>query len=230
MSCCFRSTRLATTPSRAMWAFARERQAEFDVIVNLAFDWLPIYLTPFLEVPVAHLVSMASINDAMPRLAEPSTRAPGVWRCTATPRRRRSRRSPSGCAWSATASPSSATTCARPPTIRRRWLRRADRPGEGDRRRVRRRRRDRAARPGVGADAGPGVLGRRAAAHPTADVRHEGFLPTDDLQAAIGGCAALLMTPRWVEAFGNVAVEAMACGVRSSPTAGAARPRSSSTG
>ena len=51
------------------------------------------------------------------------------------------------------------------------------------------------------------------AAHPSADVRHEGFLPTDDLQAAIGGCAAVLMTPRWVEAFGNVAVEAMACGV-----------------
>jgi UDP-glucose:tetrahydrobiopterin glucosyltransferase len=51
------------------------------------------------------------------------------------------------------------------------------------------------------------------AAHPAADVRHAGFLATDDMQAAIGGCAAVLMTPRWVEAFGNVAVEAMACGV-----------------
>ena len=52
-----------------------------------------------------------------------------------------------------------------------------------------------------------------AAAHPAAEVRYEGFLATDDLQRAIGGCAAVLMTPRWVEAFGNVAVEAMACGV-----------------
>jgi UDP-glucose:tetrahydrobiopterin glucosyltransferase len=52
-----------------------------------------------------------------------------------------------------------------------------------------------------------------AAAHPAAEVRYEGFLATDDLQRAIGGCAAVLMTPRWVEAFGNVAVEALACGV-----------------
>ena len=52
-----------------------------------------------------------------------------------------------------------------------------------------------------------------AAAHPRASVSYEGFLATDDLQAAIGGCAALLMTPKWVEAFGNVAIEAMACGV-----------------
>jgi len=38
-------------------------------------------------------------------------------------------------------------------------------------------------------------------------------LPTDELQAVIGGCVAVLMTPKWVEAFGNVAIEAMACGV-----------------
>jgi UDP-glucose:tetrahydrobiopterin glucosyltransferase len=52
-----------------------------------------------------------------------------------------------------------------------------------------------------------------ASAHPNATVTYEGFLATDDLQAAIGGCAGMLMTPKWVEAFGNVAVEAMACGV-----------------
>jgi UDP-glucose:tetrahydrobiopterin glucosyltransferase len=51
------------------------------------------------------------------------------------------------------------------------------------------------------------------AAHPHARVSYEGFLPTDDLQAAIGGCAAIVMAPKWVEAFGNVAIEAMATGV-----------------
>ncbi len=51
------------------------------------------------------------------------------------------------------------------------------------------------------------------AAHPMARVSYEGFLPTDDLQAAIGGCAAIVMAPKWVEAFGNVAIEAMATGV-----------------
>jgi UDP-glucose:tetrahydrobiopterin glucosyltransferase len=51
------------------------------------------------------------------------------------------------------------------------------------------------------------------AAHPQAKVSYEGFLPTDELQAAIGGCAAIVMAPKWVEAFGNVAIEAMATGV-----------------
>ena len=33
------------------------------------------------------------------------------------------------------------------------------------------------------------------------------------MQEQVRECLALLMTPRWVEAFGNVAIEALACGV-----------------
>jgi UDP-glucose:tetrahydrobiopterin glucosyltransferase len=40
-----------------------------------------------------------------------------------------------------------------------------------------------------------------------------GFLPTHELQQVLRQCRALVMTPRWVEAFGNVAIEALACGV-----------------
>lgn len=55
----------------------------------------------------------------------------------------------------------------------------------------------------------------RAAARqfPSARVEHAGFLATADLQARLGRCAALIMVHRWVEAFGNVAIEALACGV-----------------
>jgi UDP-glucose:tetrahydrobiopterin glucosyltransferase len=49
--------------------------------------------------------------------------------------------------------------------------------------------------------------------HPGAHFEYCGFLPTDELQAAIGGCSALIMAHKWVEAFGNVAIEAMATGV-----------------
>jgi UDP-glucose:tetrahydrobiopterin glucosyltransferase len=49
--------------------------------------------------------------------------------------------------------------------------------------------------------------------HPNAHLDYCGFLPTDELQAAIGGCSALVMAHKWVEAFGNVAIEAMATGV-----------------
>lgn len=51
------------------------------------------------------------------------------------------------------------------------------------------------------------------ALHPRAEVVHEGFLATNELQQRLGQCAALIMVHHWVEAFGNVAIEALACGV-----------------
>jgi UDP-glucose:tetrahydrobiopterin glucosyltransferase len=48
---------------------------------------------------------------------------------------------------------------------------------------------------------------------PGAEAVYEGFLPTPELAAGLGTCDALLVTPTWVEAFGNVVVEALACGV-----------------
>ena len=40
-----------------------------------------------------------------------------------------------------------------------------------------------------------------------------GFLATNELQEELGKCRVLLNTPKWNEAFGNVVVEALACGV-----------------
>jgi len=51
------------------------------------------------------------------------------------------------------------------------------------------------------------------ARYPRARVDHHGFLPTHQLQSSLGQCAALIMVHHWVEAFGNVAIEALACGV-----------------
>ncbi|MEO0375070.1 MAG: glycosyltransferase, partial [Cyanobacteria bacterium P01_A01_bin.17] len=48
-----------------MWAYVRQTQANFDLIINFAYDWLPLYLTQFLQTPVAHLISMGSLTDAM---------------------------------------------------------------------------------------------------------------------------------------------------------------------
>ena len=40
-----------------------------------------------------------------------------------------------------------------------------------------------------------------------------GFLSTNELQEHLGKCRVLLNTPKWNEAYGNVVVEALACGV-----------------
>ena len=190
-------------------------RTEFDVIVNLAFDWLPIYLTRFLQVPVAHLVSMASINDSVDAaLADALAARPG---CVAMHSEAQAATFPTIAEQVRIVGNGIAVerydvrpTADSPPTLG--YVGRiAPEKGIDDVFAV-------AAATRLPVRAW-GVMQDRAcwdaavAAHPTADVRHEGFLATDDLQAAIGGCAAVLMTPRWVEAFGNVAVEAMACGV-----------------
>ncbi len=198
-----------------MWDVVRRRQADYDVVLNLAFDWLPIHLTPYLDVPVAHLVSMASINDVVDAALEAALAArPG---CVAMHSAAQAATFP--------AIADRVRIVGNGIAVERYDLRPfADEPPTlGYVGRI-------APEKGiddvfaVGAATGLpvrawGLMQDRACwdaasvAHRGADVRYEGFLPTDDLQAAIGGCAAVLMTPRWVEAFGNVAVEAMACGV-----------------
>jgi UDP-glucose:tetrahydrobiopterin glucosyltransferase len=48
---------------------------------------------------------------------------------------------------------------------------------------------------------------------PQGTIEWMGFLSTDKLQQKLGKCRVLLNTPKWNEAYGNVVVEALACGV-----------------
>tara|TARA_B100000965_G_scaffold34759_1_gene25693 strand:+ start:930 stop:2057 length:1128 start_codon:yes stop_codon:yes gene_type:complete len=44
-------------------------------------------------------------------------------------------------------------------------------------------------------------------------IEWKGFLPTSKFQEQLGKCRAFINTPKWNEAYGNVIVEAFACGV-----------------
>ena len=48
---------------------------------------------------------------------------------------------------------------------------------------------------------------------PKGTIEWKGFLPTSLFQEQLGRCRAFINTPKWNEAYGNVVVEAMACGV-----------------
>jgi len=52
-----------------------------------------------------------------------------------------------------------------------------------------------------------------SALYPSGKICWKGFLPTNKLQEELGQCRALINTPKWNEAYGNVIVEALACGV-----------------
>tara|TARA_Y100000589_G_scaffold230316_1_gene217699 strand:- start:171 stop:863 length:693 start_codon:yes stop_codon:yes gene_type:complete len=49
--------------------------------------------------------------------------------------------------------------------------------------------------------------------YPSGQICWKGYLQTNKLQQGLGKCRALINTPKWNEAYGNVVVEAMACGV-----------------
>ncbi len=58
----------------------------------------------------------------------------------------------------------------------------------------------------------PAYWNELAQRHPAASVQYGGFLHMPALAEAVREFRALLMTPKWLEAFGIVGIEALACG------------------
>ncbi len=195
-----------------MWDYAHQVQTEYDLLVNFAYDWLPFYLTPFFERPIAHLVSMGSLTDAMDDIiAQTIDRYPttiGV----------HSRAQADTFAFSNQCHVlgngfdlSLYQFCPQPERSLA-WVGRIA-PEKGLEDAV-----AAAQRTGIslkiwGVVQDHAYWQRIRQDYPTAPITYQGFLPTVELQREMGKCQALIMTPRWVEAFGNVAIEALACGV-----------------
>jgi UDP-glucose:tetrahydrobiopterin glucosyltransferase len=194
-----------------MWTRAYQSQSSYDILLNFAYDWLPFYLTPFFPKPLAHLVSMGSLTDAMdlcirqvfqshPHLlafhtqAQASTFGIEPARCLTNGLDLSlydfSPTAGEACAWVGRISPEKALEDALeavkimgiPLKI-------------------------------FGKITDQAYWERLQATYRDVPMEYQGFLPTALLQKELGSCRALLMTHRWVEAFGNVVIEALACGV-----------------
>lgn len=195
-----------------MCEVARQIQGDYDLIVNFAYDWLPFYLTPFFHTPIAHFISMGSINEALDQImAKTIDRFPGTFgvythtQAETFPFADQCRCLSSGLDLSLyefSAENHSSLI----------WLGRIS-PEKGLEDAV-------AAVDELGIplkifgwlqdqEYWQNILSQ----YPNAPIEYGGFLSTAELQKEIRQCQGLLMTPRWVEAFGNVAIEALACGV-----------------
>lgn len=197
-----------------MWRAASELAPRFDVIVNLAYDWLPFTLTAHMSTPVVHVVSMGSLTDVMDEvIAHVAEVVPG--RLAAHSR-----------AQAATfAAPESFRIVGNGIVAERYDVRLAADPagflGFVGRISPEKGLEDIAALSAAtgreikvwGMMQDPDYWQRVLDEHPTASLDYRGFLPTDELQEELGHCTGLVMTSKWVEAFGNVAIEAMATGV-----------------
>ena len=53
-----------------MWECVSSLQTEYDVILNTGYDWLSFYLSPFFRIPVMHWISVCPLVDAVDRMIE----------------------------------------------------------------------------------------------------------------------------------------------------------------
>ena len=186
--------------------------AGVDVVLNLAYDWLPFWLTPVASLPIFHLVSMGSVGEAMDGVIADLAR----W-----DQRRLAFHSAVQAADFALPQPpvvlgngfdlAAYGFCAEPEPLLGWAGRVAPEKGLEDGAAA-------AAQLGLPLAVWGLVEDRTYAAAveasvPAGTLQWRGFLPTARLQAELGRCRALLNTPKWNEAYGNVVVEAMACGV-----------------
>lgn len=194
-----------------MWDYAREVQDQFDVIVNFAYDWLPFYLTPFFRTPVAHLVSMGSLNEMMDaivgQVAENYPHAIAVYTRTQAATFPFAQH----CVPLGSGLDLSLYEYCGSPEDSLCWLGRIS-PEKG-------------LEDAVAAAQATGfplkVLGQIQDQAYFDHIQQQfpgaltylGFFATAQMQQVMRRCRALLVTSRWVEAFGNVLIEALACGV-----------------
>lgn len=196
-----------------MWERARSCQGEYQAIFNTAFDWLPFYLTPFFKIPIAHFVSMGAqitaIDVAIERVAIDFPGTIAV--CTRSQAETFSFADLCLPIGGSGIDPALYEYCETPERCLA-WLGRIS-PEKGLEDAV-----AAAERSGIALK----IMGKIQDAaywkqiqhdYPHAPIEYLGFLPTDRLQQSLRTCRGMLMTPRWVEAFGNVAIEALACGV-----------------
>ena len=183
-----------------------------DALLNFGYDWLPLWVTPHLSQPLFHLISMGAVTRVMGeaiealgrwdqrRLAFHTARQAADFQLPNPPcvvgngfdlqayRFQPAAGGPLG--WAGRIAPEKGLEDAA-----------AAAAALGERLLVWGLREDEAYAADVEAAVPPGTIEWR------------GFLSTEDLQRDLGVCRALINTPKWNEAYGNVVVEALACGV-----------------
>ncbi len=185
---------------------------ESDVILNLGYDWLPLWLTPYVKPKIFNLISMGSVSNLMQntiknlskthhaRLAFHTYSQASDYELTHDPivlgngfelKNYNFQLYPKGSlGWAGRVAPEK---------------------GLEDAARVAASIGEKLIVWGVIED--KDYASKVEASVPTGTIQWQGFLDTKDFQNQLGSCRALLNTPKWNEAYGNVVMEAMACGV-----------------
>ncbi len=195
-----------------MWDYAGQVASDYDLIVNFAYDWLPLFLTAFFPGKLIHLISMGSLTDVMDQAVKNTIERFPESIAFHTHSQAETFNIKTGYHCLSNAIELEHYQYCAEPQKQLAWVGRiAPEKGLED---------------AVAAAKLTGIplliMGKIqdqdywqhiGQTYPDAPIHYLGFLSTSQLQAKLRECQALVMTHRWVEAFGNVAIEALACGV-----------------
>ena len=196
-----------------MWDYVRQVESEYDLVVNFAYDWLPFYLTPFFKIPIAHLVSMGSISDALDQIiVQISTKFPGTIGLYTTEQAATFPVLSPPLYYLSSGIDLSVYQFCSEPKQQLAWLGRIS-PEKGLEDALAVANSTNISLKIMGKIQDESYWQKIQQDYPNAPFEYLGFLSTKEMQQVVRQCRALIMTPRWVEAFGNVAIEALACGV-----------------
>lgn len=206
----------ATLPAESvlanLWDYARQVQGQYELLVNFAYDWLPFYLTPFFQTPIAHFVSMGSLSEAMDQaILHVDQTYPGTLGAYTQTQIDTFPPLESWHLLSSAIDLNQYDYCDSPGSALV-WMGRLS-PEKGLEDAVAAADKTQVPLKILGKIEDPAYWQKIQQDYPQAPIEYLGFLPTQDLQSVVRQCRGLIMTPRWVEAFGNVAIEALACGV-----------------
>ncbi len=189
--------------------YITEKQKNYDLVINAANDWLPYYLTDFLQIKTVHLLNLSSINPAIDDIARfISARYP--YRVAVLSK---SQAKDIGLKKVAIYRPGldlKNYTYVESPQEYLCWAGRIS-PEKDIETSIKI-----AKKLGLKLKIAGKIEDReyfnRLKSNYPADIHHVGFLERDKLQEFIGNARAMLMTSACVEAFGMVVIESLACG------------------
>ncbi|WP_133406564.1 glycosyltransferase family 4 protein [Parashewanella tropica] len=196
----------------SMCRYAQTHQDQFDVILNMAYDWLPIWLTTFFTTPIHHLVSMSNENQTVADAIEELNRM-----------------MPQRIAFHSHASANTfqlenpVTIIAngfeftnfpfcKSPKQQLAWVGRIS-PEKGLENALEVANKVNLPLHIWGKVQSESYQQQLVEKFPEVDIHWRGFVPQQQLLKEMSQSALMLMTPSWIEAFGNNVVEANACGV-----------------